>query len=253
MPITFQDIQTAFDLEPAEARKYLESKGLQAAWNWQEVIDDAANRAFTVAKLLNLDLLSSVQEALVEAQKDGTTFEDFKKKLTPILQSAGWWGDIYETNPSTGRPELVKAGSVWRLRTIFRTNTQSAYAANRLQQQKTFSKRRPFWQYVAVGDERTRQSHLDLDGTTLPADSPFWNTHYPPNGFNCRCRVRSLSAEQVAREGLKLSTPKQVSALPEADEGFRAQPTDPNVPDLKAYPKQLADAYRKAIANGPRT
>lgn len=36
-------------------------------------------------------------------------------------------------------------------------------------------------------------------------DDPFWATHYPPNGWNCRCRVRPLTKSQVEARGLTVS------------------------------------------------
>jgi len=29
---------------------------------------------------------------------------------------------------------------------------------------------------------------------TLPYDHPFWRTHFPPNGWGCRCRVTAINA-----------------------------------------------------------
>ena len=48
---------------------------------------------------------------------------------------------------------------------------------------------RYFLQYRTVGDDRVRKEHMALDATTLPVEHPFWDTHYPPNGWNCRCNV----------------------------------------------------------------
>lgn len=43
--------------------------------------------------------------------------------------------------------------------------------------------------YTTAGDDRVRESHEELDGITLPKNHSFWDTYYPPNGWNCRCTV----------------------------------------------------------------
>jgi len=43
--------------------------------------------------------------------------------------------------------------------------------------------------YRTAGDDRVRDDHAILDGTTLPIDDPFWSTYYPPNDWGCRCDV----------------------------------------------------------------
>lgn len=48
----------------------------------------------------------------------------------------------------------------------------------------------PNLKYVAVMDERTRQLHRQWHGIILPIDHKFWNDHYPPNDWGCRCTVR---------------------------------------------------------------
>ena len=44
-------------------------------------------------------------------------------------------------------------------------------------------------QYRTAHDGRVRPEHAEMDGITLPVDDPFWDTNYPPNGWNCRCTV----------------------------------------------------------------
>ena len=51
--------------------------------------------------------------------------------------------------------------------------------------------------YDAVPDARTRPGHRIMDGITLPPAHPFWNTHYPPNGYGCRCDVRQSRARRT--------------------------------------------------------
>jgi len=44
-----------------------------------------------------------------------------------------------------------------------------------------------------------RPEHVAWHNTVLPADDPWWDTHYPPNGWGCKCGVVSLSERQVER------------------------------------------------------
>jgi len=40
-------------------------------------------------------------------------------------------------------------------------------------------------QYRTAGDEKVRDSHADINGTTLPKTDPFWKEYMPPLGWNC--------------------------------------------------------------------
>jgi len=44
-----------------------------------------------------------------------------------------------------------------------------------------------------------RPEHIAWHNTVLPADDPWWDTHYPPNGWGCKCGVVSLSERQARR------------------------------------------------------
>lgn len=54
-------------------------------------------------------------------------------------------------------------------------------------------------------DNRTHPLHRELHGQVYHIDDPFWDTFYPPNGFNCRCTVTAYSAADLTRRGLEVS------------------------------------------------
>lgn len=64
----------------------------------------------------------------------------------------------------------------------------------------------PSLRYETAGDEHVRASHRILDGIVRPVDDDFWNTYYPPNGYNCRCTVVQTS-ERTTRLGMDKPLP----------------------------------------------
>lgn len=195
------DLTYAFNLAPEDAVNYFRQKGYAFSWDWHEVWQDAHSRAFTVAKAVKLDILQDIRGAVDKAIADGTTFAQFQKELEPILRAKGWWG-----KQLTADGKIVQLGNPYRLETIYRTNVQSAYMAGRYKQQMENADDRPFIQYVSVLDSRTRPSHAALHGKVFRFDDPFWDTHYPPIAYRCRCRTRALTERQVTARGLTVET-----------------------------------------------
>ncbi|NTV80668.1 MAG: hypothetical protein HGA24_04505, partial [Candidatus Aminicenantes bacterium] len=59
----------------------------------------------------------------------------------------------------------------------------------------------------AILDGVTRPLHRAWNGTILPVDHAWWKTHFPPNGWRCRCTVRALDdSGQQSRPGALRST-----------------------------------------------
>jgi len=193
------DLALAFKMEPREAVKYFKEKDYLISDNWADVWQKQHARAFTVAKATKLSVLREIRLGLDKALAAGATEREFIKTLKPALAKMGWWG-----KDKFGR----QLGSTRRLKTIFRTNMASSYNAGRYREQKRRAESRPYWQYVAVLDQRTRDQHRDLNDKVFRHDDPFWDYFYPPNGYNCRCRVRALSERKLKREGLKVEATK---------------------------------------------
>lgn len=239
------DLSGVFGLPPAQAIAFFESKGFKITWNWHESWKEANDKAFTVAKLARADLLQDIYSGAQGALEKGQTERWFADRLTPILQEKGWWGKKIVVG-SDGQAEVVQEGSPRRLQTIFRTNLQTAYAAGRWQRFRDNAADRPFLQYVAVMDGRTRPGHARLNGNVFPIDSPVWKVIAPPNGFNCRCAVRALSKSDLEARGLKVETDARIESREVPSQPFtdrRTGEVDPHkliqrgvsVPD-PAYP-----------------
>jgi len=273
-------------LPPKEAVAYFESKGYRVTFDWHEMEQAAHAQAFTVAKAASLNVLADIRAACRTALAEGKTEAWFRKDLEPQLRAKGWWGKKKMVDPRTGEERKVQLGSPARLRLIYRQNMQTAFMAGRYKTMLENADARPWWQYVAVLDGRTRPSHKILDGKTFRFDDPFWSSHYPPNGFNCRCRVRALSdsrleAERVtpesgvgnmvteqatvpAADGQRFTRPVTGYKLPSGyvaftDVGFSANPgaswlggaLDELTRKLDAAPPALARAAVDAMTRGP--
>ena len=65
---------------------------------------------------------------------------------------------------------------------------QSAQMASRWEQFEEDGDRY-YLQYRTAGDDKVRPEHAALNRITLPMSDPFWESYYPPNGWNCRCTV----------------------------------------------------------------
>ncbi len=170
-------------------------------FSWLDVWQQQHSQMFTVAKSAGFDVLGDISDAVTDAVANGQTFDQFKDDLVPVLQEKGWWGQKRVIDPQTGLPVIAQLGSLRRLQIIYDTNMRMSYAAGAWLRATRSAADRPFLMYTAVHDDRTRPQHRAWDGTILPIDDPWWDTHYPPNGWNCRCSVITLSPQQAAKFG----------------------------------------------------
>jgi SPP1 gp7 family putative phage head morphogenesis protein len=189
------------------------STGEAFAFDWRDFSPEEHAAAFVVAKAMRADILAVIRAAVDEAVGSGMTPGEFGRRLEPLLVAKGWWGRQEMTDPVTGERRIVQLGSQARLRIIFDTNMRMAHAAGRWQRYEAQAATFPFLRYVAVLDERTRESHARWHGTVLPVGHAWWDTHYPPNGWRCRCRVMQVSRGLLEREGWSQTSARELAAV----------------------------------------
>lgn len=195
---------TGFQKSPTELVQYLKDKKPELHYDYDELMHEAHHKAFTVAKVTRLDLLKDIQDSLKNAMDKGIGFEEWKKNIIPTLKEKGWWGKVESISP-TGEIKDIYVGSR-RLKTIFDTNMRVAYNRGRyIGQMESLGE---YFYYSAVMDSATRPAHGKLHGTILPKTDPFWDINYPPNDWNCRCKVRVYTKKQLETRGL---TPSKIT------------------------------------------
>ncbi len=187
---------------PKEVLAFLQRKKLKPTDHWTDLWHGEHARHFTVARSTYADIVNDVYDEVVKAIADGSTLKTFQDRLAPILQEKGWWGKAEDS---------VQLGSPRRLRTIYDTNLRTSYAAARWERIQRRKKTRPYLRYVCVLDEKTRAEHRRWHNLILPVDDPFWTTHYPPNGWHCRCIVQQISKEDIDANGWKVSNSPEES------------------------------------------
>jgi hypothetical protein len=150
---------------------------------WDDLWKSQHDRAFMVAGAQSADLLADLAAAVDRGITEGIGIGQFRKDFAALVKKHGW--------DYTGEFN-------WRTRIILRTNAATSYAAGRLAQLREggFS----HWMYKHGGSQDPRPQHLAWDGLVLPADHPFWQTHAPPNGWGCSCRIVGLRRPEDGRK-----------------------------------------------------
>ena len=116
-------------------------------------------------------------------------------EIATLPEGADW--DAVKQNVVDAIGELGD-GAEQRAELLLRTHNFAAYQAGvRASGQKDADT--THWQYLATEDDHVRDTHLALNGIVRPKDDPFWDDHFPPWEWGCRCRVRPMNQDLVER------------------------------------------------------
>ena len=153
--------------------------------SYVDIYNNEHDYAFVVAGANRNALLNDFRIAIDKAISQGTTLDEFRKDFAEIVERHGW---------------SYNGSFSWRTRIIYETNLNSSYQAGRYQQLR--DAKFPYMEYLHSDYvEHPRELHQSWDHLVLDFNDPWWNTHFPPNGYGCQCRVRGRTKGDLKRMG----------------------------------------------------
>lgn len=230
-----KDKPAFLDLPWVDAIEEFKARGIVKPTELSTLLKDYAQRADKARQLMLGQVQTFVRSELEKSLAEGGTFKDFAARI----EDGGTGLGITEADPAY-------------LNMVFRTNVQSAYGAGRYRAMTDpdVMDAQPFVEYRTVGDARVREEHAVLDKTVYAIGSDEWQRIAPPNGFNCRCSMVTLTRDEA--KGRKVLT-----AVPEAyvpTPGFSGPPVAKvNAPTPKLAPALQQQPLASGLPAAPET
>lgn len=208
----------------AEQNAFFRRKLNLPTQSWTDIYTAEHDWAFVVAGANRDAIVTDFRAAVEKAITEGTTLEDFRKDFDRIVARHGW---------------DYNGGRNWRSKVIYDTNLATSFAAGRWQQLQAA----PYWQYEhSDWVQHPRQQHVGWDGLVLAKDDPFWQTHFPPNGWGCQCKVKGLWQRDLLRLGKQSPDPMPEVKWAEHTIGLRS----PNGPRTVSVPEGIDPGFEYA-------
>lgn len=153
--------------------------------SYADIYNNEHDYAFVVAGANRNALLNDFRAAIDKAISQGTTLDEFRQDFAEIVEKHGW---------------SYNGSFNWRSRVIYETNLNSSYQAGRYQQLR--DAKFPYLEYLHSDYvEHPRELHESWNHLVLNFNDPWWDSHFPPNGYGCQCRVRGRTNGDLKRMG----------------------------------------------------
>ncbi len=181
---------------------------------FDHLLPELKGRAFTIAGIEALGVLTSVRDTIATLPAGGD-WNEVKKQVLEDIQPY-----FVDESADAETQTAQRRAANRRAELLLRTHGQQAYAAAAYRDANEQRDLFPFWKYQSLGDGHVRASHAALDGVVLPHDHEFWATHTPPWDWGCRCQFIPLSEADVAeiQEADKALPPEKRSVLDDAQQ-----------------------------------
>lgn len=157
---------TAQELARITAKEY---NTINADWNAPdtEMLHRLTRDVWQFSSAKNYQEMRDLTSLLKDEKGDVRSFSDFKNEASKVSEryNENWMQTEYNTAVAS---------------------SQNAARWTEFQKDKDVI---PNLEYQTVGDGAVRAEHQVLDGIVKHIDDAFWATHYPPNGWGCRCEA----------------------------------------------------------------
>jgi hypothetical protein len=199
-----------------EAVSFMKGRVPVTKTEWNALEPKLRFRAFTAARLAQLDYIDAARQVLYKALETGKGVAETHKQWQALQTLVR--DDAMQLRPG-----------YWE--NVFRTNTQTAYVAGKLMQFQNNPP--PAWRLLVIDDSRTsdicrgliREGKNDL---VLASDHPFWKTFgFPPYHYQCRTGLQAVYKSQIGH-GVQVENPaiKNLQEQFRPMKGFGGNPLD---------------------------
>ncbi len=262
----FGNLKLIFGLKPTQAIEYFKKKKPELSEKYYDIWKDEHDKAFTIAGIASLDLLTDIQGKLQKAMEEGMTYKQFEEEFeSSVLKKMGWTSDDKDIPP-------------YRIQNIFRTNVGNSMCSGRWQNIEDNKGSRPYVMYHTLEDDAVRPAHALMDKKVFKIEDPVLNTHAPKSGYMCRCYLQSLTERDIKRKGLTVEDSSDGQIIEkevtlnkkddikvkttvyidpkgnhiQIDPGWDWNPGKKNyIPNISKYPPKLRVIAEKLIKNIP--
>lgn len=184
-------------------------------------------RAWTVARVSDLNVLNDLHQASEKISGAGGTFRGFIDALGDIMEQRGWAG----LTP-------------WHAQLVYDQNVAMGYTAGRYDQAQRAGVE--YWRYLPSQAAVPREEHKPYYHRVYPmGEGPM-----PPLDFGCACEWEVVFNDELDGEDVQTHAPR----VPDGQE-FRFHPSSyfgPLTVRSGDYPPELLAALQRAAQNDPR-
>jgi len=164
-------------------------------------------QAFFSARVASTNILESMRQECRDILEGKRNVTQAAARLREFLAKEGYG---IPRPKRKGDADLTTLASDRRLRLVLRQNVAMAQAVGRrsVSEHPEVTELFPNYRYSA-----NTARHAQFDGLVLPKSDPFWDTHYPPWDYECKCLIYDTDAP--AARGVQ-----RVRNVPPARSGF---------------------------------